>query len=77
MATVVFARKLRATSIKINAVSPGIIATDISGPQASELTGRPGFGTPDQGALPIVKFATLPDDGPSGGFFGPNGEMAW
>jgi NAD(P)-dependent dehydrogenase (short-subunit alcohol dehydrogenase family) len=78
MATVVFAHELRDTPIKINAVSPGIIATDLSGTRANELAGRPGFGTPDQGAAPIVKYATLPDNGPSGGLFGPDGEMmAW
>jgi len=77
MATVVFARELRGTRIKINAVSPGIIATDLSGMRAGDLADRPGFGTTEQGAMPIVKFATLPDDGPSGGLFGPDGEMGW
>jgi NAD(P)-dependent dehydrogenase (short-subunit alcohol dehydrogenase family) len=77
MATVVFARELRGTAIKINAVSPGIIATDLSGTSAGDLADRPGFGTPEEGARPIVKYATLPDDGPSGGFFGPDGEMPW
>jgi NAD(P)-dependent dehydrogenase (short-subunit alcohol dehydrogenase family) len=77
MVTVVFARELLGTPIKINAVSPGIIATDISGPRAGDLAGRPGFGTPDQGAQPIVKYATLPEDGPSGGFFGPDGVIPW
>ena len=77
MATVVFARELRGTGIKINAVSPGIIATDLSGTSAADLADRPGFGTPEEGARPIVKYATLADDGPSGGFFGPDGEMPW
>ena len=77
MATVVFARELRGTRIKINAVSPGIIATDLSGMRAGDLQDKPGFGSTEQGAIPIVKYATLPDDGPSGGFFGPDGEMPW
>ncbi len=77
MATVVFARELRGTRIKISAVSPGIIATDLSGMRAGDLQDKPGFGSTEQGAIPIVKYATLSDDGPSGGFFGPDGEMPW
>jgi len=77
MATVLFAYELRDTAIKINAVSPGTIATDLSGMKAEDLAGRPGFNSPEQGAIPIVKYATLPEDGPSGGFFGPDGQLAW
>ena len=67
--TVFFARELRDTPIKINAVSPGFVATD--------LNGHSGFLTPEQGAKVPVAFATLPVDGPSGGFFGENGVIAW
>jgi NAD(P)-dependent dehydrogenase (short-subunit alcohol dehydrogenase family) len=77
MATALFAYELRETTIKINAVSPGTIATDLSGTPAKELAGRPGFGTPEEGAAVIVRYA-LPDyDGPSGRFFGPDGELPW
>ena len=70
MATVQFAYELRDTAIKINAANPGLIATDLTGSGNGEkFAGRPGFGTPDDGARIIVKLATLPEDGPTGGFF--------
>ena len=70
MATVQLAYELRDTPIKINAANPGLVATDLTGVGNGEkFAGRPGFGTPDEGARIIVKLATLPEDGPSGGFF--------
>ena len=70
MATVQFAYELRDTPIKVNAANPGLVATDLLGQGNSErFAGRPGFATPDEGARIIVKLATLPQDGPSGGFF--------
>lgn len=59
--TVFFANELRQTAIKVNAVSPGYVATD--------LNDHCGFLAPEQGATLPVKFATLPADGPTGGFF--------
>ena len=70
MATVQFAYELRDTPIKINSANPGLVATDLTGMgNGQKFAGRPGFGTPDEGARIIVKLATLPEDGPSGGFF--------
>lgn len=67
--TVLFAKELRNTPIKVNSVSPGYVATD--------LNGHSGFLTAEQGAKVPVSFATLPADGPSGGFFGAEGAIAW
>jgi len=67
--TVFFAKELRNTSIKINSVSPGYVATD--------LNGHSGFLTTEQGAKAPVAFAILPADGPTGGFFGENRVVAW
>jgi NAD(P)-dependent dehydrogenase (short-subunit alcohol dehydrogenase family) len=67
--TIQFANELRGTPIKVNAVCPGYCATDInnhSGPR-----------TAAQGAGAPVQYATLGDDGPSGGFFDENGPVAW
>lgn len=67
--TVQFANELRGTSIKINAVCPGYCATDIndhSGPR-----------TAAQGAIAPVQYATIADDGPTGGVFDENGPVAW
>ncbi len=67
--TVFFAKELRDTPIKVNSVSPGYVATD--------LNGYSGYLTPEQGAKVPVAFATLPVDGPTGGFFGQQGVIAW
>lgn len=55
--------------IKINAATPGHIATD--------LNGHAGTRTVDQGARIVVRLATLDDDGPSGGFYNDDGVVPW
>ena len=55
--------------IKCNAATPGHIATD--------LNGHSGPRTPEQGARIVVRLATLPEDGPSGGFFNDDGQLPW
>jgi NAD(P)-dependent dehydrogenase (short-subunit alcohol dehydrogenase family) len=54
--------------ILVNAVCPGWVATDMGGPG-----GRP----VSEGAAGIVWAATLPDDGPTGGFFRDGRPIAW
>ena len=60
--TTMYAKELRETPIKVNAAIPGYVQTD--------LNGGAGMITAAQGALPIVALALLPDDGPTGGFWG-------
>lgn len=67
--TVFFANELRQTNIKVNAVSPGYVATDLNDHQ--------GFLTPEQGATLPVTFATLPADGPTGRFVEGDKEVPW
>jgi NAD(P)-dependent dehydrogenase (short-subunit alcohol dehydrogenase family) len=67
--TVQYARELRDTAILINAGCPGFVATD--------LNGFRGVRTPEQGAAIAITLATLPDDGPSGGFFEDAGVVPW
>ena len=67
--TVFFANELRNTNIKVNSVSPGYVATD--------LNDHNGMLMPQQGAKTPVTFATLPADGPTGGFFEENGAVPW
>ncbi|HEX3492335.1 MAG TPA: SDR family oxidoreductase [Streptosporangiaceae bacterium] len=67
--TIQYVRELHDTSILINAACPGYVATD--------LNGFRGHRTPEQGAAIAIKLATLPDDGPTGGFFDDNGIVPW
>ncbi|WP_371673856.1 SDR family oxidoreductase [Streptomyces sp. NBC_00289] len=67
--TVQYAKELRDTNILINAACPGFCATD--------LNGFRGVRTPQQGAAIAIRLATLPDDGPTGGFFDDAGEVPW
>ena len=67
--TVQYARQLADTNILINAACPGLVATD--------FTSFLGPRTPEQGAATAIRLATLPDDGPSGGFFEDEGVVPW
>jgi NAD(P)-dependent dehydrogenase (short-subunit alcohol dehydrogenase family) len=68
-ATLQFANELKSTSIKVNSVCPGYVATDLnnhSGPRTTE-----------QGAKIAVKMATIGPDGPTGGYFNDAGVIPW
>lgn len=67
--TVSYANELRDTPIKVNAADPGYCATD--------MNGHSGPRTPAQGATVAVRLATLPADGPTGGFFDEDGALPW
>ncbi len=67
--TVQYAKELADTGILINLGCPGYVATD--------LNGFRGYRTPEQGAAIAVKLGTLPDDGPSGGYFDDAGPIPW
>jgi len=62
------AGELKGAGILVNAVCPGWVATDMGGPG-----GRP----VRDGAAGIVWAATLPDDGPTGGFFRDGKPLPW
>ncbi|MEO3827915.1 SDR family oxidoreductase [Actinomadura sp. B10D3] len=67
--TVQYAKELADTNILINAGCPGFCATD--------LNGFRGHRTPEQGAAIGIHLATLPDGGPTGGFFDDDGPIPW
>ncbi|WP_260189549.1 SDR family oxidoreductase [Actinophytocola gossypii] len=67
--TVQYANELRKDGVLVNAVAPGYVATDINDHR--------GFLTPAQGAAAVVRLATLPSDGPTGGFFDADGPVPW
>ena len=67
--TLQYAKELRGTGILINLACPGFVATD--------LNGFRGVRSPEQGAVIAIKLATLPDDGPTGGYFEDAGTIPW
>jgi NAD(P)-dependent dehydrogenase (short-subunit alcohol dehydrogenase family) len=66
--TLMLADALRRDGVLVNAICPGWVATDMGGPG-----GRP----VSAGAAGIVWAATLPDDGPTGGFFRDGRRIDW
>ena len=71
MQTVLFASELAAegSAIKVNSADPGYTATD--------LNQHRGKRTVEEGARAAVRLATLPADGPTGGFFNEEGPVPW
>lgn len=67
--TIQYARELADTNVLINLACPGFVATD--------LNGFRGTRTVEQGAATPIRLATLPDDGPTGGFFDDDGVVPW
>jgi NAD(P)-dependent dehydrogenase (short-subunit alcohol dehydrogenase family) len=63
------AAELSGTNVKVNAMSPGWVRTDIGGPSAPRSV--------EEGADTAVWLATLQDEGPSGGFFKDRRPLAW
>lgn len=67
--TVHLAQELKGTPIKVNSAHPGWVKTDMGGPAAPmELS---------EGGKTSVQLATLPDDGPTGGFFHLGDRLPW
>lgn len=67
--TRILADELRDTGVKVNSVCPGWVRTEMGGPEATLSV--------EEGARGIVWAATLPDDGPSGGFFRHGESIPW
>lgn len=67
--TVMLAHELRNTNFKVNCVCPGFTATDFNNYQGEKRV--------EQGAIAIVKYATLDKKGATGKFFNEEGELPW
>jgi len=69
MFTIHLAHELRKTKIKVNSAHPGWVKTDLGGSSAPMSA--------VEGAKTEVLLATLPEDGPTGGFFHVGEAIAW
>ena len=67
--TVHLADELRNTGIKVNSAHPGWVKTDMGGENAPVEVA--------DGALTSVRLATLPADGPTGGYFHMDDTLPW
>lgn len=67
--TIHLAHALRGTAIKVNSAHPGWVQTDMGGPLAPLDV--------SVGSKTSVQLATLPDDGPTGGFFHLGQSLPW
>jgi NAD(P)-dependent dehydrogenase (short-subunit alcohol dehydrogenase family) len=67
--TVQFAKELKDTPIKVNAICPGYCATD--------LNNHSGPRTAAQGAVAAIEYATIGAEGPTGGYFNEEGRVPW
>ena len=67
--TIKLAAELIQDGIKVNSVCPGWVRTDMGGPGAPRSV--------EEGASGIVWAATLPSDGPTGGFFRDGKPIEW
>jgi NAD(P)-dependent dehydrogenase (short-subunit alcohol dehydrogenase family) len=67
--TILCANALRGDGVLVNCVDPGWVRTDMGGRSAPRSVA--------QGADTIVWLATLPDDGPTGGFFHDRRKIEW
>jgi NAD(P)-dependent dehydrogenase (short-subunit alcohol dehydrogenase family) len=67
--TTLIAAEVRDANILVNSVCPGWVRTNLGGDQAPL--------TPEQGADTAVWLATLPDGGPTGGFFRERTRIPW
>jgi len=67
--TSIMADELKEDNILVNTMAPGWVRTDMGGPSAPRSLA--------QGADTIIWLATLPDDGPTGGFFEDRQMVPW
>lgn len=67
--TRILAAELKGTNVKVNTMCPGWVHTRMGGQNAPR--------TPAEGADTAIWLATLPDDGPSGGFFRDRQPIPW
>jgi len=69
VASLLFARELMDSGIKVNAVNPGYTATDMNQFRGTQ--------TVEESIVAPVRYALIGPDGPTGGFFDKDGPLPW
>jgi NAD(P)-dependent dehydrogenase (short-subunit alcohol dehydrogenase family) len=69
MMTIIIADEVRGKGVLVNAADPGWVRTRMGGSGAPRSI--------EQGADTVIWLATLPDDGPTGGFFHDRKPISW
>jgi NAD(P)-dependent dehydrogenase (short-subunit alcohol dehydrogenase family) len=67
--TRILAAEFKESNILVNSMCPGWVRTGMGGESAPRA--------PEEGAATAVWLATLPDDGPTGGFFRDRQPIPW
>lgn len=70
--TISLSKALADTPIKVNAVCPGFVQTDLTPVNREQAP----LSAADAGRV-VVRYALVDDDGPSGGFFDQEAKVAW
>ncbi len=71
--TIALSKQLADTAIKVNAVCPGWVQTDLGGPENRAAAPT----SADEAAEIVVQMTSIDDDGPSGSFVDRDGVVAW
>ncbi len=69
MLTKLFSSAVDGKQVKVNSICPGWVKTDMGGPNASRSI--------EEGISGMIWAATLPEDGPNGGFFRDGKPLEW
>lgn len=71
--TIGLSKSLADSNVKVNAVCPGWVQTDLGGPQNKAAAPTP----PEDAARVVAQMALIGSDGPTGGFFDAQGPVRW
>lgn len=75
--TVLFAKELRGTGIRVNSVCPGWVMTDMGHADLPDYGDAVRPKTKEEAVRDLLWLTELPPDGPTGGFFSSGEGVAW